>query len=126
MPTANARPASEITLRLCPVRCSAVKVASRQIGIALAIRIVARQSRMNHHTQSSDSRAPMIRFSLSRFTARLMNSEESNDCSMPRPLALSGPSRNSATIFFTAFSVASTFAPLALRTSRPMAGLPFW
>ncbi len=46
--------------------CSAVNVASRQIGIALAISSVARQSRMNHHTHSSDSSAPTIRFSVSR------------------------------------------------------------
>jgi hypothetical protein len=39
---------------------------------------------------------------------------------------LSGPARSSATTFLTAVSVASTFAPLALRTSRPIAGLPFW
>ncbi len=125
MPTANASPASEITLRLWPVRCSAVNVASRQIGIALAMSTVARQSRMNHHTQSSDSSAPTMRFSVSRLTARLMNSDESNDCSMPRPLALSTPPRMSAMTFFTAVSVASTFAPLALCTSRPIAGLPF-
>ena len=34
MPTANARPASEITLRLRPVSCSTMKVASSEIGIA--------------------------------------------------------------------------------------------
>ena len=37
MPTANARPASEMTLMLRPARSSAQNVASRQIGIVLAI-----------------------------------------------------------------------------------------
>ena len=77
MPTAKASPASEITLRVRPPRSSAPNVASRQTGIATAISKVARQSRMNHQTQIRASRAPMIRFSVSRLTARWMNSEES-------------------------------------------------
>ncbi len=37
MPTANANPASEITLILRPARCSAQNVASKQMGIVVAM-----------------------------------------------------------------------------------------
>ena len=125
MPTANARPASEITLRLRPVSSSTMKVASNEIGIAEAISKVARRSRRNHHRQPTASSTPAKRFPDSRPIARLMNSDESKLCSTPRPFSFNTPSRNSATTRLTSVSVASTLAPLSRSMRKPIAGLPF-
>jgi hypothetical protein len=126
MPTAKARPASEITFRLRPARSSTMKVASNEIGMAEAISKVARRSRRNHHKQPTASNTPASRLPESRLIARLMKSEESKLCSMPRPFSLSTPSRSSAMTDLTSLSVASTFAPLSRSMRRPIATLPFW
>ncbi len=126
MPTAKASPASEITLRLRPASCSTTKVASSETGMALAISSVARESRRNHHRQPTASSTPTTRLPDSRLMARLMNSPESNDCSIASPRSLSGPSRSRATSALTASSVASTLAPDSRTMRMPSAGLPFW
>ena len=126
MPTANARPASEMTLRLRPVSCSTMKVASSEMGMAQAISAVARTSRRNHHRQPTASSTPTVRLPDSRPNARLMKTEASKLWAMSRPIGLSSCSRTSATTRLTSSSVSSTLAPLSRRMRRPMAGLPFW
>ena len=126
MPTANARPAREITLRLRPVSCSTIKVVSSETGMAVAISSVPRVSRRNHHNTPMARITPSSRLLVTRVTARLINTEASNDCATSRPRSLMGPTRSSSMAALTSVSAASTLAPLARSMRTPMAGLPFW
>ena len=61
MPTAKARPASEMTLSVRPAASMMTKVASKEAGIASATINVARNFRRNHQRQMMAKQTPSAR-----------------------------------------------------------------
>ena len=125
MPTANAMPAIEITLSVCPVASITMTVASTLTGIATPISSVERNCRRNSHSTATASTMPASRLPVTMPTAWLMNTDGSKDCSIARPMSASGPSRNAPISSLTAVSVESTSAPDSFRIWIAIAGLPF-
>ena len=70
MPTAKARPASEMTLSVLPARFSTTKVPSREIGMARATIRVARRLRRNHQRTPTASSTPSARLFVTSPMAR--------------------------------------------------------
>ena len=112
-------------LRVRPVILRMIKVASSEIGIAIATIRVARRRRRNHHKMPTASIIPRIMLPATRLIARLIKTDASKDCTSTRPLPLAWLALSSATTIFTLFRVCKALAPdsLSIRTER--AGLPF-
>ncbi len=72
MPTANARPAREITLSVRPAMSRTRNAASTDPGIAMATIRVARNLRRNHHSTPTASAMPRPRLLRSISTDRWM------------------------------------------------------
>ena len=112
MPTANARPASEMTLIERPSAAMATNAPTTDTGMASEITTVARNERRNNSSSSAAKLPPTQMFCCTSAIAELMYTVSSYTCRSARPASGTAARFNSATASSMPRMVSMTLAPV--------------